>query len=204
MLNLISTWVCLCAWVCGVSSLPVMPRTEEKVALKDEVNVLMYGVLQFSESLHDMYQNTEAKLVRITKAITETENLVQRLGQETEQTIRSERQIKDRLSVIQAETTALQAQAQQNRGLVYNVERDEVALKQKLTQLEATMKRVTPVGISALKEITQKHNTLLLDLGNWTKKQKQQLESQNQQLAELQKRTIKNTSHPESSKLHER
>ncbi|KAI5091562.1 hypothetical protein C0J45_18768 [Silurus meridionalis] len=190
MLTVVSTWVCLCAWVCGVSSSPVMPRSEEKVALKDEVNVLMYGVLQFSESLHDMYQNTEAKLVRITKAITETENLVQRLGQDTEQTIRSERQIKDRLSVIQAETTALQAQAQQTRGLVYNVERDEVALKQKLAQLEATMKRVTPVGIRALKEITQKHNTLLLDLGNWTKKQKEHLESQNQQLAELQKQTI--------------
>lgn len=70
----------------------------------DDVNVLMYGVLQFSESLHHAYQNTEAKLARITHAITDTERLVQRLGQDTEQTVHSERQIKRRLSVIQVRT----------------------------------------------------------------------------------------------------
>lgn len=81
-----------------------MPRTDSKVAQVDDVNVLMYGVLQFSESLHHMYQNTEAKMERITRAITDTERLVRRLDQETEQTIRSERQIKDKLGIIQVRT----------------------------------------------------------------------------------------------------
>ncbi|MCI4392280.1 hypothetical protein PGIGA_G00144270 [Pangasianodon gigas] len=187
MLTNLHTWVCLCIWVCGVSSSPAMPRTEAKVALTDEVNVLMYGVLQFSESLHHAYQNTEAKLASLTRAITDTESFVQRLGQDTEQTIRSERQIKDRLGVIQAETAALQTQAQQTSGLVYKVEREEVAIKQKISNLEATLKRFTTDRIRALKETTQKHNTLLHDLVSWTETQKQQLENQNQQLAELQK-----------------
>ncbi|KAB5531106.1 hypothetical protein PHYPO_G00137080 [Pangasianodon hypophthalmus] len=187
MLTNLHTWVCLCIWVCGVCSSPAMPRTEAKVALTDEVNVLMYGVLQFSESLHHAYQNTEARLARLTRAITDTESFVQRLGQDTEQTIRSERQIKDRLGVIQAETTAIQTQAQQTSGLVYKVEREEVAIKQKISNLEATLKRFTTDRIKALKETTQKHNTLLHDLVSWTETQKQQLENQNQQLAELQK-----------------
>lgn len=78
-----------------------MPRTEAKVASLDDANVLMYGVVQFSESLHHAYQNTEAKLARITRTITDTESLVQRLEQDTEQTIHSERKIKDKLGVIQ-------------------------------------------------------------------------------------------------------
>lgn len=82
-----------------------MPRTEPKIELVDDVNVLMYGVLQFSESLHHTYQNTEAKLARITRALTDTERLVQRLGQDTEQTIHSERQIKHRLGIIQVRTS---------------------------------------------------------------------------------------------------
>ncbi|XP_027022264.1 uncharacterized protein angptl8 [Tachysurus fulvidraco] len=184
-----SSWICLFILVCGVSSSPVMPRTDSKVAQVDDVNVLMYGVLQFSESLHHMYQNTEAKMERITRAITDTERLVRRLDQETEQTIRSERQIKDKLGIIQAQTAALQAQAQQTRGLVYKVEQEDMALKQKLSNLETTLKSFTPDRIRALQEITQKHNTLLYDLVNWTEKHKQQLENQNQQLAELQKRT---------------
>ncbi|XP_047006553.1 uncharacterized protein angptl8 [Ictalurus punctatus] len=193
MLPNFSTWVCLCMWVCGVSSSPAMPRTEAKVELVHDANVLMYGVLQFSESLHHVHQNTEAKLARITRAITDTESLVQRLSQDTEQSIRSERQIKDRLGVIQAETTALQTQAQQTRGLVYKVEQGDAALKQKLTNLEETLKRFTPVRIRALKEISQKHSTLLQNLVNWTEIQKQQLEHQDQQLAELHRRTSRST-----------
>ncbi|XP_058233860.1 uncharacterized protein angptl8 [Hemibagrus wyckioides] len=183
------SWACLFLWVCGVSSSPVIPRTDSKVELVDDMNVLMYGVLQFSESLHHVYQNTEAKLERITRAITNTEHLVRHLDQETEQTIRSERQIKDKLSVIQAETAALQAQAQETRGQVYKVEREDVALKQKLSNLEATLKSFTPDRIRALQEITQKHNTILHDLASWTEKNKQQLENQNQQVVQLQKRT---------------
>lgn len=98
------SWACLFLWICGVSSSPLIPRTDSTVALADDVNVLMYGVLQFSESLHHVYQNTEAKLERITRAITNTERLVRNLDQETEQTILSERQIKDKLSVIQVRT----------------------------------------------------------------------------------------------------
>lgn len=94
----------LCVWVFGASGAPAVPRSGAKVALEDEVNVLMYGVLQLSESLHHVHQNTEAKLARVTRAVTHTESLVERLSRDAEQTVRSERQTKDRLGIIQVST----------------------------------------------------------------------------------------------------
>lgn len=93
-----------------------MSRTE--AALVDDMNVLMYGVLQFSETLHHTHQNTEAKLSRIAHGIKGTESLVQHLGQDTEQTIHSERQIKDRLSVIQVRTDTLLITSLKHRRLL--------------------------------------------------------------------------------------
>lgn len=87
----------LCVWVCGASSFPVQAR----LALVDDMNVLMYGVVQFSQSLHDMYKNTEKRLERVTRAISQAESLLQRLGHDTEQAVRSKRQTEERLGLIQ-------------------------------------------------------------------------------------------------------
>lgn len=61
----------------------------------------MYGVLQFSETLHHIYQSTEAKLERVMKAISRTESEVQKLGLDTEEAVQTERQIKEKLKSIQ-------------------------------------------------------------------------------------------------------
>ncbi|XP_037391199.1 uncharacterized protein si:dkey-114l24.2 isoform X1 [Pygocentrus nattereri] len=181
--------ICICVWACDVSSSPLRVQREARLVMNDEVNVLMYGVLQFSESLHHMYQSTAAKLARVTRAISNIENVVQRLGRDTEQAAQSEGQIKEGLGLIQAQMAALQAQSQQYRGLVNRVELEDAELKQKLINLEVDLNNFTPNRIKALQEVTKKHNTLLDDLISWTQQQKQQLESQNQQLAELQKQT---------------
>lgn len=97
-------YMCVCVWVCGVSASPLRAQREARLAKADEVNVLMYGVLQFSESLHHMYQSTEAKLARVARAISNTETVVQRLGQDTELAARTENQIKEGLSIIQVRT----------------------------------------------------------------------------------------------------
>lgn len=86
----------------GVSSSPLKSlQAGEKLASTDEVNILMYGVLQFSESLHHMYQSTEARLGRVMKAISRTESEVKRLGHDTEETAKNERQIKEKLQLLQ-------------------------------------------------------------------------------------------------------
>lgn len=49
----------------------------QHVALQEDVNILVYGVLQFSKSLHDLYDSTALKLDRIWNSINTNE---QRLG----------------------------------------------------------------------------------------------------------------------------
>ncbi|XP_042575628.1 uncharacterized protein angptl8 isoform X2 [Cyprinus carpio] len=160
----------------GVSSSPLKSvQAGEKLASTDEVNILMYGVLQFTESMHHMYQSTEARLARVMKAISRTENEVKRLGHDTEETAKNERQIKEKLQLLQAQMKALEIQVHENRDTVTRVELEEAQLKKKLTSLEGT----------PLKNISN-----LKDLMKWTQEQKLKLENQNQQLADLQKHNM--------------
>ncbi|KAL0197120.1 hypothetical protein M9458_005660, partial [Cirrhinus mrigala] len=84
----------------GVSSSP-LKSVGEKLASMDDVNILMYGVLQFTESLHHMYQSTEARLARVMKAMSRTESEMKRLGHDTEEVAKTEQQIKEKLQLIQ-------------------------------------------------------------------------------------------------------
>ncbi|KAG9280104.1 angiopoietin-like protein 8 [Astyanax mexicanus] len=190
MWTVVCVSVSVCVLASGVSPSPLRTRRDAPLAKADEVNVLMYGVLQFSESLHHMYQSTEARLARVARAIHNTESVVQRLGLDTQQAIRTESQIKQGLSLIKEQMEVLQAEAQQTRGVVNRVEQEDTELKLKLRELEQNLSILTsPNRISALRETTQKHNTLLDDLTSWTRQHKQQLENQNLQLLELQKQS---------------
>ncbi|XP_051569614.1 uncharacterized protein angptl8 [Myxocyprinus asiaticus] len=180
----------LCVVLCingGFSSPLKSAQSREKLASVDDVNILMYGVLQFSESLHHIYQSTEAKLARVTQAISRTESDVRRLGQDTEEAAQTECQIKEKLQLIQAQMEGLQVQAQENRGTITRVEQEEAALKKKLTTLEENLNSSVP---GKIKDTTLKNITILKDLMKWTEEQKLKLEIQNQQLAELQKRNV--------------
>lgn len=86
----------------GVSTSPLKSvQAGGNPVSEDEVNILMYGVVQFSESLHHIYQSTEARLARVMNAISRTESEVKRLGHDTEEAAQTERQIKEKLQLIQ-------------------------------------------------------------------------------------------------------
>ncbi|XP_048047614.1 uncharacterized protein angptl8 [Megalobrama amblycephala] len=179
-------FVTLC--VNGVSTSPLKSvQAGRKPVSVDEVNILMYGVVQFSESLHHIYQSTEARLARVMNAISRTESEVKRLGHDTEEAAQTERQIKEKLQLIQAQMKALQIQVQENRGTVTRVELEEAELKKKLTSLEENLKNSVP---DTIKGTTLKSTSILKDLMKWTQEQKLKLENQNQQLADLQKQNM--------------
>ncbi|XP_056609792.1 uncharacterized protein angptl8 [Triplophysa dalaica] len=180
----------LCAVLCvtGVLSSPLKAvQSGVKLVSMDEVSILMYGVLQFSESLHHIYQSTEAKLDRVMKAISRTESEVKKLGLDTEEAVQSERQIKEKLKLIQAQMESLQVQAQESKGMVTRVEQEEAELKKKLTDLEENLNGSLP---DKIKNKTVKNTTLLKDLMKWAEEQKIKLKNQTQQLAELQKQNV--------------
>ncbi|XP_043089780.1 uncharacterized protein angptl8 isoform X2 [Puntigrus tetrazona] len=138
-------WMALCA--CGVSSSPlrsVQAGENVNMASADDVNILMYGVLQFTESLHHMYQSTEARLARLMKAVSRTESEVKRLGHDTEEAAQNERQIKEKLQLLQAQMKALEIQVHENRDTVTRVELEEAQLKKKLSSLEENLNSSVP------------------------------------------------------------
>lgn len=76
-------------------------RMEDKAAPQEEVNVLMFGVIQLSESLNYVFETTEAKIERISKTLKSHEETLQRLGKQAEQAAEVERQIKEVVQLLQ-------------------------------------------------------------------------------------------------------
>ncbi|XP_076121487.1 uncharacterized protein angptl8 [Alosa pseudoharengus] len=161
--------------------------TTGQPASEEEVNVLMFGVLQFSESLRHTYQTTEARLARLARAVHTTESLVRRIDRQTLEAKQAEVQIREGIHHLQAQTADLKSSAQQAKGKVEQVQQEELELKMKLSGLESTLTSASPDNVKSLKDTVQKHSRLLKDLLDWTKKQREKIELQNQQLTELQK-----------------
>lgn len=72
-----------------------------KAAPQEEVNVLMFGVIQFSESLNYAFETTEAKLAKISQALKNHEGTLQKLGKQTEQAADVEKQMKEAIQLLQ-------------------------------------------------------------------------------------------------------
>ncbi|KTG32959.1 hypothetical protein cypCar_00008645 [Cyprinus carpio] len=194
-----------------VSSSPLKSvHAGEKLASMDDMNILMYGVLQFTESLHHMHQTTEARLARVMKAMSQTESKMNRLGHDTEEAAKNERLIKEKLQLIQLvywdlwvqkeldqcaqqlvclqdQMKALKIQIHENRETVTRVELEETQLKKKLTSLEENLNSSVP---DTIKGTPLKNISSLKELMKWTQEQKLKLENQNQQLADLQKQNM--------------
>lgn len=73
----------------------------DKAAPQEEVNVLMFGVIQFSESLNYVYETTEAKIAKISQTLRSHEGTIQKLGRQTEQAAEVEKQIKEVIQLLQ-------------------------------------------------------------------------------------------------------
>ena len=95
----------LCVSACLTSPLAAplaAPRkaAEAKAAPQDEVSVLMYGVLQFSQSFHEFYQSTEAKFARIAESLRSHELALEGLSQDALEAAGREVQIRGALGLL--------------------------------------------------------------------------------------------------------
>lgn len=67
---------------------------KNNAAPQEEVNVLMFGVVQFSNSLKYISETTVAKMGKIGQTVTNHEGTLQRLGRHIEEAAKMEKQIK--------------------------------------------------------------------------------------------------------------
>ncbi|XP_066566473.1 angiopoietin-like protein 8 [Amia ocellicauda] len=183
-----------------VAGLPVLPvslgapgqgEVLPQVASVDEVNILTYGVLQFSQTLHDTYHSTRAKMARISRSLDLKESRLGLLGRRAEDAKREDERLRTSVARLEAEEVRLRHEARGLEAVFDAVLRDERALQGQVKAVErgvGTAERDSaPARITALKELSRRHQDTLRGLLGLVGQQKAQLEQQDGQLERLQR-----------------
>ncbi|GAA6218104.1 uncharacterized protein LOC108902967 isoform X2 [Lates japonicus] len=162
-------------------------KMEGTAAPEEEVNVLMFGVIQFSESLNYVYETTEAKIAKISQALKSHEGTLQKLGEQTEQAAEVERQMKEVIQLLQAQMAKQQAQTKMTKDWLASMEQEEAELKTKVKRLEMYINNSVPTNVKELQERAEEHSMILKGLQHLTQFQRENIETQKEQLSKLQK-----------------
>uniref|UniRef100_A0A673WPK4 Uncharacterized protein n=1 Tax=Salmo trutta TaxID=8032 RepID=A0A673WPK4_SALTR len=170
--------LCMAMCLAGIPASPVLKAQKNNQAAPiDDMNVLMYGVLQFSETLHHVYESTDAKFARIERSLRRQEERLERLGQDDQG---------DQPRDIPSELPP-----QQHTGIKGKVHFSITHRLCQTIQCQHTQSCSVPFINSYVRVCFQdralKHSSVLEGLLTWTQFQKQSIESQGQQLTKLQK-----------------
>lgn len=95
--------LCLAGALRAVQAGPLRnnPKMEDMAAPEEEVRVLMFGVVQFSESLNHVYETTETKIAKISQTLRSHGETLQTLGRLTEEAAEVEKQMKKVIHLLQ-------------------------------------------------------------------------------------------------------
>ncbi|XP_047427598.1 uncharacterized protein angptl8 [Mugil cephalus] len=160
---------------------------EDKAGAQEEVNVLMFGAIQFSDSLNYVYQTTEAKIEKIKLTLKSHEGTLQKLGKETEQAAEVERQIKEALQLLQNQMAKQQTHTTTAKDWLTSMEKEEVELRTKVRWLEMFINNSVPASIKELQERAEEHSNILRGLQHLTEFHKENIETENEKLSRLQR-----------------
>lgn len=95
--------LCLAGALTAVQTAPLRNhgKMDDMAAPEDEVRVLMFGVVQFSESLNYVYETTETKIAKISQTLRSHGETLQKLGRLTEEAAEVEKQMKEVIHLLQ-------------------------------------------------------------------------------------------------------
>ncbi|XP_061604809.1 uncharacterized protein angptl8 [Phyllopteryx taeniolatus] len=162
-------------------------KTANSVAPQEDVNVLMFGVIQLGESLNDLYESTESKLTKILHTLKQREGALMQIGEQTAQAAEVERQIKGVIQLLQDQTFKQEIQTKMREGQLANIEREEAVLQTKVKSLEAYLNGTFPTSIKELQERAALNASILKGLLHLTQFQKQKIDKHAEQLSTLQR-----------------
>ncbi|XP_065820822.1 puff II/9-2 protein [Labrus bergylta] len=159
---------------------------EDMAAPEGEVEVLMFGVIQFSESLKYVYETTEAKIDKISQKMKRHEQTLKKLGRQTEQAAEVEEQMKEVIQLLQAQMAKQQADTKKTKDWLANMELEEAELRTKVEKLEKhVINSVPPTSVKDLQERAEEITDVLRGLQHLTEFQKEMIETQNEKLSKL-------------------
>lgn len=90
------------AWAGPVKKTPL--KTEAKappLPPQEQINLLMFGVLQFSDSMKRVYESTEANLAEIAQTLKSREGTLRNLGRRTQQAAEVGEQMREVMRLLQ-------------------------------------------------------------------------------------------------------
>ncbi|XP_061761070.1 uncharacterized protein angptl8 [Nerophis ophidion] len=177
--------LCLLCALAGLT--PVHAAPVKTAGRTEDVNVLMFGVIQFGESLNYVFETTEAKIARIGKTLNGHEGALRRLGEQTERAAEVEKQIKEVIALLQDQISKQQAETKMTEGQLAHIQQEEMALWTKVRRLETYVKSTSPTSIKDLQERTALNASILTGLQHLMQFQKQKMEKHNRQILTLQK-----------------
>nr|XP_057905121.1 angiopoietin-like protein 8 isoform X2 [Doryrhamphus excisus] len=178
---------CLCLLYVAVGFGPVHAASIKRPGRTEDVNVLMYGVIQFGESLNYVLETTEAKMAEIGRTLKGHEGALRRLGEQMRQAAEVKEQIKGVIELLLDQMSKQQAHTKITEGQLARMEQEEVALGTKVKSLESYLNNMFPTSIKDLQERAALNGNILKGLQHLTQFQKEKIESQNEQISTLQR-----------------
>ncbi|XP_069089442.1 angiopoietin-like protein 8 [Pleurodeles waltl] len=168
-------------------------------ALQEDVNLLVYGVLQLSQALHDTYHNTERRLQRVNSSLSTYNLTLGMLDRETRQIGLDAEQLKTTIKGLQMEEEAIQRQSSNIFKSFGEVLDSHRALEEQVRKLEQHLSRSSRPAVknrssylSHLKIQTGQQNMTLRTLMDMVKHQQWQMAQQRQQLSQIQEQITNN------------
>ncbi|XP_054614428.1 uncharacterized protein angptl8 [Dunckerocampus dactyliophorus] len=177
----------LCLLCVAMGLRPVHTAPIKKPGWTEDVNVLMYGVIQFGESLSYVLETTEAKMAEIGRTLNGHKGALRRLGEHTRQAAEVNKQIKGMIELLQEQMSKHQAHTMMTKSQLARIEREETGLQTKVKRLEAYVNNTFPTGIKELQERAVLNASILKGLQHLTQFQKHKIENHNEQISTLQR-----------------
>lgn len=181
--------LCVSLWAMEAPGTPLKRgKKQSKLASLDDVNVLTYGVLQLSDTMHHTYQDTDRRVTRINTMLQRQQGALQKLRDEVTQATQREGEIRKSLSHLQTQTAGLHTQTLQMKEALRRAETEQLELIKQVADLENSLDTSAP-NIRALQDWAHQRSYILKALEEWVQYEQQNLQDQDQQLTRMQSLT---------------
>ncbi|XP_043940540.1 angiopoietin-like protein 8 [Protopterus annectens] len=176
-----------------------MSSAVPQVAREDDVNILAFGVLQFRQSLHDMYQSMTKKLAFIRNSIGLFDTRLQNLKTQAVVIKGKTEELRNTVETLKMEEKDMQNRGKDINNLMQSVLLGHVTLRNHVNNLEEVLKQTARTDLTeedlylkSLKAHSEKQMKTLAGLKNLIQYQQRLLAEQTKQLSWLQDRVDAN------------
>ncbi|XP_074167740.1 angiopoietin-like protein 8 [Sminthopsis crassicaudata] len=172
--------------------MPTLPKPSPELALQEEVNILLHGVLQFGQALKHIYKATEAQLDEAGRSLSLYEQTVLMMQQDLGSARARTQELQRSLGEIQAEEKTLELQAQGAGIALSQVLEGHQDLQQRVEKLQGALAAVAPrhpqKELEELKLYADKQSQIIWSLMGHVQRQQRELAQQQQQLSHIRAR----------------